>query len=35
MADGSVRFFKKGIEPMNLWALFTRAGGEVTSRRAK
>jgi hypothetical protein len=29
MADGSVRFFKKGIEPMNLWALFTRAGGEV------
>jgi Protein of unknown function (DUF1559) len=29
MADGSVRFFKKGIEPMALWALFTRAGGEV------
>jgi hypothetical protein len=29
MADGSVRFFKKGIDPMNLWALFTRAGGEV------
>jgi len=29
MADGSVRFFKKGIDPMKLWALFTRAGGEV------
>ena len=29
MADGSVRFFKKGIDPVMLWALFTRSGGEV------
>jgi hypothetical protein len=28
-ADGSTRFFRKGTDPMNLWALFTRAGGEV------
>ena len=32
MADGSVRFFKKGIEPTTLWALFTRAGGEVVDK---
>jgi Protein of unknown function (DUF1559) len=29
MADGSVRFIKKSIEPATLWALFTRAGGET------
>lgn len=29
MADGSVRFFGKDIDPMKLSALFTRAGGEV------
>ena len=29
MADGSVRFINKGIDPKALWALFTRAGGEV------
>ena len=28
LADGSVRFVKKGIDPAVLWALFTRAGGE-------
>jgi hypothetical protein len=32
MADGSVRYFKKGIDPTNLWALFTRAGGEVVDK---
>lgn len=28
MADGSVRFFKKGDDPKVLWAWFTPAGGE-------
>jgi hypothetical protein len=32
MADGSVRFFKKGIDPMVLWAAFTRAGGEAVEK---
>jgi hypothetical protein len=32
MADGSVRFVKKGIDPMTLWALFTRAGGEAVDK---
>jgi hypothetical protein len=32
MADGSVRFVRKGIDPAALWALFTRAGGEVVDR---
>ena len=30
LADGSVRFIKKSIDPKMLWALFTRDGGEVT-----
>ncbi|HVK11607.1 MAG TPA: DUF1559 domain-containing protein [Gemmataceae bacterium] len=30
VADGSVRFVKKAIAPDVLWALFTRAGGEVS-----
>jgi Protein of unknown function (DUF1559) len=29
VADGSVRFIKKSTAPMTLWALFTRAGGEL------
>src|SRR5262249_47427119 len=29
LADGSVRFMKKSIDPAALWGLFTRAGGEV------
>lgn len=29
LADGSVRYFKKSIDPIVLWALFTRNGGEV------
>jgi hypothetical protein len=29
IADGSVRFIKKSIDPKTLWALFTRDGGEV------
>jgi len=29
IADGSVRFVKKSIDPMTLWGLFTRAGGEI------
>jgi len=29
MADGSVRFTKKSTPPMTLWALFTKAGGEL------
>ena len=33
MADGSVRFIGKGIDPMNLWALFTRAGGEMVDNK--
>jgi hypothetical protein len=32
MADGSVRFFKKSMDSMTLWALFTRAGGEVVDK---
>ena len=28
MADGSVRFVKKSVDPTALWAWFTRAGGE-------
>ena len=31
LADGSVRFVKKTITPDALWALFTRAGGEITT----
>jgi hypothetical protein len=29
MADGSVRFMKKNVDPKTLWAMFTRDGGEV------
>ena len=29
LAAGSVTFVKKGKDPAMLWALFTRAGGEV------
>jgi Protein of unknown function (DUF1559) len=29
LADGSVRFIKKSIDPMVLWAMFTRNGGEA------
>jgi hypothetical protein len=29
LADGSVRFIKKTIDPKTLWHLFTRDGGEV------
>jgi len=32
MADGSVRFIQKGIDPATLWALFTRAGGEAVDK---
>jgi hypothetical protein len=32
MADGSVRFIPKGIDPAKLWALFTRAGGEAVGK---
>jgi hypothetical protein len=28
LADGSVRFVRKGIDPTALWALFTRAAGD-------
>ena len=31
LADGSVHFIKKSIDPATLWALFTRAGGEVVA----
>ncbi len=31
MADGSVRFISQRIDPKTLWALFTRAGGEVVT----
>ena len=33
IGDGSVRFFKKQIDPNTLKALITRAGGEVISDR--
>lgn len=29
IADGSIRFIRKSVDPKVLWALFTRAGGEV------
>jgi len=29
LADGSVRFMKSSMNPMSLWALFTRDGGET------
>jgi hypothetical protein len=32
MADGSVRFIQKGMDPMKLWAMFTRAGGETVEK---
>ena len=32
MADGSVRFVPKGMDPAKLWALFTRAGGEAVDK---
>jgi hypothetical protein len=28
LADGSVRFVRKSVDPTVLWGLFTRAGGE-------
>jgi hypothetical protein len=31
MADGSVKFVRKGADPSVLWALFTRAGGETVN----
>jgi Protein of unknown function (DUF1559) len=31
-ADGSVQSLPGGIEPATLWAMFTRAGGEVVAR---
>ncbi|HJZ93068.1 MAG TPA: DUF1559 domain-containing protein [Gemmataceae bacterium] len=33
IADGSVRFIRKSIAPMSLWAMFTRAGGEVINEK--
>jgi hypothetical protein len=32
MADGSVRFVKKSVDPKALWALFTRASGDSVDR---
>jgi hypothetical protein len=33
MADGSVRFIQKGMDPAKLWAMFTRAGGEGSDHK--
>jgi hypothetical protein len=33
MADGSVRWFKKGLDPVAQWAWFTRSGGEVVDNK--
>ena len=32
IADGSVRFVKKSVDPKALWALFTRASGDSVDR---